>query len=169
MKKLLMILPLVIMLCFSFSCQKAEELVEEPAVDVEAMREVIHKINDEFDAASNAGDAEKVVSIFTDDAVRIPAAGPTLVGKEAIKDWLQQLFDQYTIDQKNVLVDFKVSGDLTFFRGTWTTTNTPKEGGNPLKLNGDFIVVLKKQSDGSWKTICNSWSNEQLIRPWEEK
>jgi hypothetical protein len=36
MKKLLMILPLVLVLCFTFSCQKAEEVAEEPAVDVEA-------------------------------------------------------------------------------------------------------------------------------------
>ena len=37
MKKLLMILPLVFLLCFTFSCQKqAEEVAEEPAVDIEA-------------------------------------------------------------------------------------------------------------------------------------
>jgi hypothetical protein len=31
MKKLLLILPLVFLLCFTFSCQKAEEVAEEPA------------------------------------------------------------------------------------------------------------------------------------------
>ena len=167
MKKLLTILPLVFLLCFTFGCQKAEEVAEEPAVDVDAMTYMIQKINDEFDTASNAGDIDKVVSLFTDDAVRIPATGPALVGKEAIRDWFQQIFDQYTLNQKNVLVDFKVSGELLFYRGTYTTTNTPKEGGEPLQLNGDFFVVMQKQSDGSWKTICNGWSNEQLIKPWE--
>lgn len=39
MKKLLMILPLVFLLCFAFGCQKAEEVSEEPAVDVEASEE----------------------------------------------------------------------------------------------------------------------------------
>ena len=36
MKKLFMVLPLVFLLCFTFSCQKAEEVAEEPVVDVEA-------------------------------------------------------------------------------------------------------------------------------------
>jgi hypothetical protein len=34
MKKLLLIVPLVSLLCFTFSCQKAEEVAEEPAVDI---------------------------------------------------------------------------------------------------------------------------------------
>jgi len=33
MKKLFIILPLVILFCFAFSCQQAEEVAEEPAVD----------------------------------------------------------------------------------------------------------------------------------------
>ena len=36
MKKLLMILPLVFLLCFTFNCKQAEEVAEEPVVDVEA-------------------------------------------------------------------------------------------------------------------------------------
>ncbi len=37
MKKLLMIISLVILLCFTFSCQhEGEETAEEPTVDVEA-------------------------------------------------------------------------------------------------------------------------------------
>ena len=41
MKKLLLILPLVFLLCITFSCQKAEEVAEEPVVDVEAEREAV--------------------------------------------------------------------------------------------------------------------------------
>jgi proline iminopeptidase len=36
MKKLFMVLPLVLLLCFTFGCQKGEEVAEEPVVDVEA-------------------------------------------------------------------------------------------------------------------------------------
>jgi hypothetical protein len=36
MKKLLMVIPLVILLCFTFSCQKGEEVAEEPVVDISA-------------------------------------------------------------------------------------------------------------------------------------
>jgi uncharacterized protein (TIGR02246 family) len=169
MKKLFMVLPLVFLLCFTFGCKQAEEVAEEPVVDVEADVEALKKINEEYEATFSAGDIDKFVSLFTEDAVRFPASGPTLIGKIAIRDWLQQIYDQNTVELKQVLVDFKVSGDLAFYHGTWTTTNTPKNGGEPFKLNGNVIVIMQKQADGAWKIICNGWSNEELIRPWEKK
>jgi len=169
MKKLLIVIPLVILLCFTFSCQQGEEVAEEPVVDVEADIEAVKKIGDEFNTAFNAGDTDKLVSIYTDDAVRIPPNEPALIGKEAIRGRFQRLFDQFTVEHESVVVDVKVSGDLAFFRGTWTTIDTPKDGGEPLKFNGNFVSIIQKQPDESWKTICNSWSNEQLILPPIEK
>jgi len=169
MKKFLTIIPLVFLLCFTFGCQQGEEVTEEPAVDVEVDKEAIKKITDDFNAALNAGDIDKLVSLFTDDAVRIPPNEPALIGKEAIRGLFQQQLDQFTVQNEGVIVDLKVSGDLAFFRGSWTSINTPKDGGEPLKYNGSYVSVIQKQPDGSWKTICNSWSNEQLILPPPEK
>ncbi len=169
MKKLPTVIPLVILLCFTFGCQQGEEVAEEPAVDVEADKEAIKKITDDFNAALNAGDIDKLVSLFTDDAVRIPPNEPALIGKEAIRGLFQQQLDQFTVQNEGVIVDLKVSGDLAFFRGSWTSINTPKDGGEPLNYNGSYVSVIQKQPDGSWKTICNSWSNEQLILPSPEQ
>jgi len=163
MKKLLMIIPLVFLLCFTFGCQQGEEVAEEPAVDVEADKEAIKKITDDFNAAINAGNIDKLVSLYTDDAVRIPPNKPALVGKEAIRSLFQEQLDQFTVQNEGVIVDLKVSGDLAFVRGSWTSINTPKTGGEPLKYNGSFVSVIQKQPEGSWKVICNIWSNEQLI------
>jgi uncharacterized protein (TIGR02246 family) len=163
MKKLLMVLPLVFLLCFTFGYQQGEEVAEEPAVDVEAEKEAIKKITDDFNAAINAGNIDKLVSLYTDDAVRIPPNKPALVGKEAIRSLFQEQLDQFTVQNEGVIVDLKVSGDLAFVRGSWTSINTPKTGGEPLKYNGSFVSVIQKQPEGSWKVICNIWSNEQLI------
>jgi len=165
MKKLLLILPLVFLLCFTFGCQKAEEVAEEPAVDVEADVEAIKKITDDFNAAINAGDIDNLVSLYTDDAVRIPPNEPALIGKEVIRNMFQGQLDKFTVQNEGVVVDLKVSGDLAFVRGSWTSINTPKTGGEPLKENGSFVSVNQKQPDGSWKVICNIWSNERLIFP----
>jgi uncharacterized protein (TIGR02246 family) len=167
MKKLLMILPLVFLLCFTFSCQQGEEVGVEAdvgvEVDVEADVEAIKKITDDFNAAINAGNIDKLVSLYTDDAVRIPPNKPPLVGKEAIRSLFQEQLDQFTVQNEGIIVDLKVSGDLAFVRGSWTSINTPKTGGEPLKYNGSFVSVFQQQPEGSWKVICNIWSNEQLI------
>jgi uncharacterized protein (TIGR02246 family) len=169
MKKLFMVLPLVLLLCLTFSCQKGEEVAEEPAVDVEADIAAMKKIQNEFRAALNAGDIDKLVSLHSDDAVRIPPNKPALIGKEAIRGDFQQFFDQFTQEQENELVDVRVSGDLGYYCGTWTDILTPKAGGEPLKVNGSLVLINQKQPDGSWKTVFNSWSFEQLILPPPEK
>jgi len=170
MKKLLTIIPLVTLLCFAFSCQKqAEEVAEEPVVDISADIEANKNLNDEWDEAYNAGDIDRLLSCYTDDAVRIPPNEPALIGKEAIRGNFQQSFDQFTEESDSVVENVKIGGDLAFVRGTWTDILTPKAGGESLNLNGSFVAINQKQPDGSWKTICEIWSNEQLIFPPQEK
>ena len=167
MKKLFMILLLVLVICFVSGCQQGEEMDEGQVADVEADVEAIRKINEEYDSAHNAGDINRIVALYTDEAVRFPAAGPACIGKNAIRDELQQMFDQVTVELKTVVDDIKVSGDLAFYRGAWEQTNTPKDGGEPLKLSGNAITILQKQADGTWKIICQGWSHEQSTEPWE--
>ena len=165
MKKLFMVLPLVFLLCFTFSCQQDEEVAEEPVVDVEAEIEAIKRFNDEWDAAMNAGDIEKLVSFFTDNAVNIPPNEPALIGKEAIREWFQQDFDQFTMEEDGTVVDVQVAGDLAFTRGTWTIIRTPKAGGESLESKGCWVTIYRKQTDGTWKCIGNIWSDESLVSP----
>ena len=163
MKIKVLVISLCFLLCFTFGCQQGEEVAEEPVVDVEVDVEAIKKMPDDFNAAINAGNIDKFVSLYTDDAVRIPPNKPALIGKEAIRSMFQEELDQFNVQQEGVIVDLKVSGDLAFVRGSWTSINTPKTGGEPLKENGSFVSVFQKQPEGSWKVICNIWSNEQLI------
>ncbi|NIM58983.1 MAG: hypothetical protein GTO16_08590 [Candidatus Aminicenantes bacterium] len=54
MKKSLTIIPLVILLFFIFSCQQAEEVAEEPAVDVEAERvKIVELLKENVEAEKN--------------------------------------------------------------------------------------------------------------------
>ena len=45
MKKLLLILPMVFLLCFTSGCKQAEEVAEEPVVDVETKEEGVKPLN----------------------------------------------------------------------------------------------------------------------------
>ena len=91
MKKLFMIIPLVFLLCFTFGCQQGEEVAEEPAVDISVDIEANKNLIDAWDKAHNSGDIEGLMSLYTDDAVRIPPNKPALVGKEAIRSLFQEI------------------------------------------------------------------------------
>ena len=59
----------------------------------------------------------------------------------------------------NVIVAFhvinneevQVAGDWAFSRGTYTLSITPKAGGEEIFIDGKYMTILKRQTDGSWK------------------
>jgi uncharacterized protein (TIGR02246 family) len=169
MKKLFIILPLALILCVMVGCQKAEEVAEEPVVDVEADIEAIKNVTEKWEVAYNDSDIDSLMSLYADNSVRIPANQPIVIGKEAVRNSFQQEFDLLTNQEDDVVVEAQVSGDLAFTRGTWKNIETPKAGGESRTVNGNWITILKRQPDGSWKIIYEMWSDESLVSPPPEK
>jgi uncharacterized protein (TIGR02246 family) len=169
MKKLFMILPLVFLLCFAFSCQKAEEVAEEPAVDTVTAIEAATALYKEFVFAANSSDAARFADVFTDDAIRIPADTPIIKGKEVILKDAQEFYEEFTEEAKIEVLDAHMFGGMISARGTWANISTPKDGGEPRKINGNWISILKKQSDGAWKIMWDIWTLEQLVAPWDKE
>jgi ketosteroid isomerase-like protein len=153
MKKFLMVIPSVFLLCFTFSCQK--EISEEPVLDVEADVEALKDILDEWLVAYNAGELEKLASFFyAENAVSMDANQPILEGREAIlanykKNREQN--DEYC--ESSIYEDVRVFGDLAFVRGNDTGIYTPKDGGEPTKYDEKWVCIFERQPDGTWKCI----------------
>jgi ketosteroid isomerase-like protein len=161
MKKLFMVLPLVILLCFSFSCQKGEEVAEVPAVDVEADVAVIKGMLDEFEASLNVGDIEKLVSLnYAEEAVSFPFDQPMLRGKAEILSWFKKEAEPKTFQLDYVAEDAHVEGDLAYMYGTASGTVTPKATGEPLGVKTKWMAIYKRQVDGSWKVVADSYHRE---------
>lgn len=165
MKNVLLIVPFAVLLCFNFGCQQGKEVNKESAVDIGAGGEEIRHFVKAWAEATNAGDVERIMSMVTEDCVMIPPNAPPLVGKEAIRKDQLQSFDQFIWKGDEEVVDFRVSGDFAFSRGTWAYNVTPKAGGESKKIGGKMIDIYHKQPDGSWKLFWNAWSDESLVSP----
>jgi len=145
-----MIIPLVILLCFTLSCQQqGEEAAEEPAVNVEADVEAIKGLEDEAMKAFNEGDLERYLSLLTDDVVWMAHTQPTVIGKEAVKDWVR--FDLYTYEVTITVEEVQVLGDWAFMRDIWIGTETQKESGEKFEFNNKGLYLVRRQPDGIWK------------------
>jgi len=168
MKKSLMIIFLVFLLCFAFGCKKGEEVAEGPeiGVDVEADVTALKNMLDEWVVLFNAGDFEKLVTFYyAEDIVDMTDNQPIIKGREAIlaqykkgRDESDQICDSSTAE------DVRVSGDLAFVRGNDTYTNTPKDGGESVNEDLKWVGIFERQPDGSWKCICEI-SNSNLPPP----
>ncbi len=169
-----MILPLALILCFMLGCQRGEEVVEEPVVDVEADVQAIKSLIYEWYKAYYVGDVDKLVSLYTEDAIRMGHDEPTLVGKEAIQATFKREMEQYDMQvDDDVEIDdraeeVRVSGDLGMARGV-DITITPSEGAEPIKSIVRWVAIYERQADGTWEIVCEIWNNYIQLTTSQEK
>ena len=169
MKKLLIVIPLVILLCFTFSCQQGEEAAEEPVVDVEADVGVIKDMLETlFPSLMAKGDIEQWLTVFTEDVIIMPPNSAALNGKDATREWARPSFDQFNLEADITVDEVEVSGDLAFARWSYSTRYTPKAGGDAILGIGKELWIFKRQSDGSWKCSHIIFNSDNPPTPKEE-
>ena len=165
MKNTYMVVCLVFLLGFIAGCQQGAEVVEQPVTDVEADIQAIKDLHANALAAFNAADLDKHMQFYAEEAVLIIPNEPEAIGNKAIRSRIQEMFDQFIIQEENVIENIKVSGDLAVTHLTWSSIVKPKTGGETSEYRGNWILVFEKQFDAAWKVIYSIWSDEQLIYP----
>jgi len=116
MNKLLSVIPLVFLLCFTFSCQQGEKVAEEPVVDAEAEIEAIKDWFEKYEANNKAGDFDNYGSFYTEDVVWLPPDEPVVMGKDAILEYVRPLFEQYNFQPEMTVEEIKVAKNFAFAR-----------------------------------------------------
>jgi uncharacterized protein (TIGR02246 family) len=140
------ILPLLL---FAAACRPAavEQQATTTGPDVEAVTAWLAQYADAVDA----GDMETMLALIADDAVLIPPDAPPTSGMAAIRPEMESYFRDYTMQTNAQPDEVVVAGDLAFVRASYTDIVTPKGEGEPIEGSGVWLILLRKQSDGSWK------------------
>jgi len=142
------------------ACAPQAEPVVDESTSIEADVEAIKKVNVDLINAFNASDAATAVALVMDDAVDLPPNRPAVIGKEAIRSFVQSDFDRFTMNFADEIVEIEVAGDLAYIWTNYTVTLTPKDVGKPIGNNGKWLKVLRRQPDGSWKFSRNIWNSD---------
>jgi uncharacterized protein (TIGR02246 family) len=126
---------------------------EQPkAADSQADKDAINKLRDDFIAAFNSNDAAKVGDVYAETAVVMDAGQPTVEGRAAIVEHNKMFFDANMAKITLASRAMNVSGDLAFDEGTYSIDVTPKAGGQAMKAEGRYLVVIQRTASG-WKIL----------------
>ena len=99
-------------------------------------------------------DIEKFVAHYTDDAALLLPNTPVLSSKDAIRNGLKGMLadPNFAVTFGAVKVDAAKSGDLAYSQGSYSlTTSDAKKA--PMTEKGHYLTVWRKQADGSWKSV----------------
>jgi uncharacterized protein (TIGR02246 family) len=141
------LLVLTLGLLAGLSCAPSGRHESGGAADLAA----IARLRSEYTAARNDGDVQRLMALWTDDAVFMPMDEPTLTGREAIGRHIQDFLDQSPGEIELVPAETRVAGDWAFERGTEIVTMRTDPGGPSATIDVKYLVILKRQPDGSWK------------------
>ncbi len=134
-----------------------------PRPNTEADERAVRALVEQEVAAANKGDVDVLVSLWTEDAVRMQPNGPAVIGKEALEAQYRSIFEYVTLEYAVVLEEVVVAGEWGFGRGTYTVTATPRAGGEPSEDRGKFIDIYRRLPDGTWKYARHIWNSDQPL------
>jgi uncharacterized protein (TIGR02246 family) len=155
----------IILLFIVSGCEQSERVLIVPKADVEADIQAIRDIVEKWEIAFNSSDTDKIMSFYSEDAVKIPPNKPAVIGKKAIRDGYKKIFEDYTFKEEQDITAIQVDGNLAYTNTSYSFLATPKTGGELSKTKGNWIRIFGKQDDETWKVIYLMQSDESLIYP----
>jgi len=156
------LLAAIFAMAFATSCDRArekdgqaqhqQEIQQARAADEAAIRAA----SAAWSQASTAKDLDQAVSFYAADAVQFPDKGPAAKGKENIrKNWAPLLAAPGPgLSFQTTTVEIARSGEIAYETGTYNFATTDKKG-KSTDEKGKYVVVWKKQTDGSWKAAVD--------------
>lgn len=154
---LILFLPLVFLACEQPQAGDAESGAEATAertatpADADAVEAEVARIRDAWVQAAEAGDAATVASLYAEDARMAGMSDEPAEGRQSIQDALTTGFEGLSnLDVSST--ELVVGSDVVSDMGTFTqSVRTPD--GQEQSVSGQYIVVLRRQADGSWKIV----------------
>jgi uncharacterized protein (TIGR02246 family) len=121
------------------------------------IRGIVKDANDRWNAAFNSGDAAAVAALYTADGTVLPHTHAVVKGSAAIADFWAGMISAGLKDHGIELLDAQDAGDLAYSSGKWWATGPAKDG-KAQRFEGTIVTILRRQSDGSWKTCLHTWN-----------
>jgi len=146
--------------CWAAACSQPQPAAPP---DTRAADETAIRAGDaDFIKFAAAKDLDKIVGLYQDDAVIFSAGSPAVVGKDNIHKFFEPVVSgpptQFAFS--NVTVDVARSGDLAEDSGSFQVTGTDAKG-KAVTQTGKYVLVWKKQADGSWKIAADTSARDK--------
>ena len=110
----------------------------------------IKKVLFSYRDALNESNAEKVLSLYTENGVFMPSSAPTAIGQEQLKGTYEFVFSNIQLNIEFYIDEIEIVGEYAFVRTTSKGTTLIRASGETVPEENRELFVLRKEN-GSWK------------------
>ncbi len=111
--------------------------------------------------AREGRDIDRILSYWTDDAVVLPPAVPAIVGKTALRQYVESSLHipgfQMTWSSADVVVS--PDGNLAYMFSKNAVTVNGQDGA-PVTMKGRAVTIWRREPDGGWRCAVDIWNAE---------
>lgn len=143
---------LFLLFIFLYGCNGLE-------VDTKTEGEKLMQISREWSKLAATDSIEKTLSYWADDAIVMSPGQPPIKGKNAIRAMVEgsSKIPGFKISWEPLSVFVSKSGDMAYMiEQNQITVND--SSGNPITEVNKAVTIWRKEGDGSWKNIVDTWN-----------
>jgi ketosteroid isomerase-like protein len=111
--------------------------------------------------AREGRDIDRILSYWTDDAVLLPPAVPAIVGKIALRQYVESSLQipgfQMTWSSADVVLS--PDGNLAYMFSKNAVTVNGQDGA-PVTMKGRAVTIWRREPDGDWRCAVDIWNAE---------
>jgi len=126
------------------------------------IRSTIERLNLEYTRVYNAGQLDKILDFFAEDAMTLSPDQEPVRGREALRRYYEAAFKREPHPDLVVTsIRSEQSGDLLYESGRWTQS-LPMPDGKSQQFTGYYLSIYKKIVSG-WKTVTSTFNLLQAL------
>jgi uncharacterized protein (TIGR02246 family) len=136
--------------------------VDNRAADAAA----IQALDEQWSATAARQDLTGTVAFYADDAVLLPPNAPIATDRKSIREsWAAILVQGSAVSWKVFKAEVAKSGELGYLYGRYETSIKDPKGGPPVLDTGKLVEIWKKQADGKWRCIVDTYNSDLPVPP----
>lgn len=101
---------------------------------------------------------EHILKFYAPDAAFLQPTGERITGSTALRTLFQSIMATFNSDLTLQSESLETSGDLAYDTGDFNETLTVVASGAKITSKGSYIIVFRRQRNGSWLIVQQVWT-----------
>ena len=134
------------------------------AADRHAAESELRILDEQWSAAAARNDLAGTLAFYADDAVLLAPNAPIATDKKSIREsWAGLLGPNTSVSWKWSKIEVAQSGELAYIFGSYKLKIGASSASGPVNDTGKFLEVWKKQANGQWKCVADTYNSDLPI------
>jgi ketosteroid isomerase-like protein len=134
------------------------------SADLTAAEAAVRKTDAVWAATASTANVDAWMAFYAADAIGLLPDDQLTSGKEPLRQPVSRLLAQphLAVEWRPGKVNVAQSGDLAFMTGAYELRFSDSRGA-PVSQRGQRVEIWRKQADGGWKCIVDTWNLDEPV------